>query len=34
MNRGAASRVANDILMQLMKEKSGVYQSLEYFSKD
>jgi len=32
--RFGASRLANDILMQLMKEKTGVYQSLEYFSKD
>ena len=32
--RIGASRLANDILMQLMKEKTGVYQSLEYFSKD
>ncbi|MGD0138530.1 MAG: deoxyribose-phosphate aldolase [Tepidisphaeraceae bacterium] len=32
--RIGASRLANDILMQLAKEKSGVYQSLDYFSKD
>ncbi|MBA3272575.1 MAG: deoxyribose-phosphate aldolase, partial [Chthoniobacterales bacterium] len=32
--RFGASRLANDILMQLMKEKMGVYQSLDYFSKD
>jgi deoxyribose-phosphate aldolase len=32
--RIGASRLANDILMQLVKEKSGVYQSLDYFSKD
>jgi deoxyribose-phosphate aldolase len=32
--RIGASRLANDILMQLVKEKTGVYQSLEYFSKD
>src|SRR5436305_10957130 len=32
--RLGASRLANDILMQLVKEKSGVYQSLDYFSKD
>src|SRR5256714_1762999 len=32
--RIGASRLANDILMQLMKETTGVYQSLEYFSKD
>src|SRR4051812_9824844 len=34
MFRIGASRLANDILMQLTKEKSGVYQSLDYFSKD
>ena len=32
--RIGASRLANDILMQLMKEKTGVYQSGDYFSKD
>lgn len=32
--RIGASRLANDILMQLAKEQSGVYQSLDYFSKD
>ena len=32
--RLGASRLANDILMQLTKEKSGAYQSLDYFSKD
>ncbi len=32
--RIGASRLANDILMQLAKEASGVYQSLDYFSKD
>jgi len=32
--RLGASRLANDILMQLAKESSGVYQSLDYFSKD
>jgi deoxyribose-phosphate aldolase len=32
--RIGASRLANDILMQLSKERSGVYQSLDYFSKD
>ncbi len=32
--RFGASSLANDILMQLMKEKSGVYQSGDYFSKD
>ena len=32
--RFGASRLANDILMQLAKESSGAYQSLDYFSKD
>ncbi len=32
--RLGASRVANDILMQIMKERTGTYQSLDYFSKD
>ncbi len=32
--RLGASRLANDILMQIAKESSGVYQSLDYFSKD
>jgi deoxyribose-phosphate aldolase len=32
--RLGASRLANDILMQLMKEQSGVYQSVDYFSND
>ncbi len=32
--RFGASSLANDILMQLMKEKTGVYQSADYFSKD
>jgi deoxyribose-phosphate aldolase len=32
--RIGASRLANDILMQISKERSGVYQSLDYFSKD
>ena len=32
--RIGASRLANDILMQLAKEASGAYQSLDYFSKD
>jgi len=26
--------LANDILMQLMKQKTGVYQSADYFSND
>ena len=32
--RFGASSLANDILMQLMKEKTGVYQSPNYFSID
>jgi deoxyribose-phosphate aldolase len=32
--RIGASRLANDIMMQLVKERDGVYQSLDYFSKD
>jgi len=32
--RFGASSLANDILMQLEKQESGIYQSLEYFSKD
>ena len=32
--RLGASKLANDIVMQLVKEKTGVYQSLDYFSKD
>ena len=32
--RFGASRLANDILMQLTKEETGVYQSLNYFSND
>lgn len=32
--RFGASSLANDILMQLMKEKTGVYQNGDYFSKD
>ncbi len=32
--RLGASTLANDILMQLAKEQSGSYQSLDYFSKD
>jgi deoxyribose-phosphate aldolase len=30
--RFGASKLANDILMQLAKEQSGAYQSLDYFS--
>jgi deoxyribose-phosphate aldolase len=32
--RLGASRLANDILMQLAKEQTGAYQALDYFSKD
>ena len=32
--RFGASRLANDILMQLKKQETGVYQSSDYFSKD
>lgn len=32
--RFGASRLANDILMQLVKQETGVYQSLDYFSND
>ena len=32
--RFGASSLANDILMQLMKQKTGVYQSPDYFSVD
>ncbi len=32
--RFGASSLANDILMQLMKEKTGVYQGKDYFSLD
>ena len=32
--RIGASRLANDILLQIAKERSGTYQSLDYFSKD
>jgi deoxyribose-phosphate aldolase len=32
--RFGASSLANDLLMQLVKEASGVYQSVDYFSKD
>jgi len=34
MFRFGASQLANDILMQLKKHESGIYQSPEYFSKD
>lgn len=32
--RFGASSLANDILMQLMKQKTGVYQSADYFAND
>jgi deoxyribose-phosphate aldolase len=32
--RFGASSLANDILMQLMKIETGIYQSSNYFSKD
>ena len=32
--RFGASSLANDILMQLQKQKSGIYQAEDYFSKD
>lgn len=32
--RFGASSLANDVLMQLMKEKTGVYQSADYFAID
>lgn len=32
--RFGASSLANDILMQILKQESGVYQSIDYFSKD
>jgi len=32
--RFGASSLANDVLMQLQKQKSGFYQSADYFSKD
>jgi len=34
MFRFGASALANDILMQILKEQTGVYQSIDYFSKD
>lgn len=34
MFRFGASALANDLLMQIMKDHTGVYQSLDYFSKD
>lgn len=32
--RFGASSLANDVLMQIMKETTGVYQGVDYFSKD
>jgi deoxyribose-phosphate aldolase len=32
--RFGASTLANDLLMQIVKDKTGVYQSVDYFSKD
>jgi deoxyribose-phosphate aldolase len=32
--RFGASSLANDVLMQLEKQRTGVYQSMDYFSKD
>jgi deoxyribose-phosphate aldolase len=32
--RFGASSLANDVLMQIMKQQTGAYQSLDYFSKD
>lgn len=34
MFRFGASSLANDVLMQIEKERTGVYQSIDYFSKD
>ncbi|HNQ60829.1 MAG TPA: deoxyribose-phosphate aldolase [Bacteroidia bacterium] len=34
MFRFGASTLANDLLMQIVKEQTGVYQSIDYFSKD
>lgn len=34
MFRFGASALANDILMQILKQQTGVYQSIDYFSKD
>ena len=32
--RFGASSLANDLLMQIVKQQTGVYQSKDYFSKD
>ena len=29
-----ASRLANDIILQLLKQEKGIYQSMDYISKD
>jgi deoxyribose-phosphate aldolase len=34
MFRFGASSLANDLLMQIVKQQTGVYQSIDYFSKD
>jgi deoxyribose-phosphate aldolase len=34
MFRFGASSLANDVLMQWMKQKTGVYQSADYFAID
>jgi deoxyribose-phosphate aldolase len=32
--RFGASSLANDLLMQIVKQETGIYQSMNYFSKD
>ena len=32
--RFGASALANDVLMQIIKQQTGIYQSIDYFSKD
>ena len=32
--RFGASSLANDVLMQLQRQESGYYESIDYFSKD
>jgi len=32
--RFGASSLANDLLMQIVKQDTGIYQSKDYFSKD
>jgi deoxyribose-phosphate aldolase len=34
MFRFGASVLANDLLMQIIKQETGIYQSGDYFSKD